>query len=416
MNIGDLVDAGYAEIKTGPFGTQLRASDYVDAGRAVLNVRNVGFGDVRPKDLEFVDEATASRLSSHLLKPNDIVFGRKGAVERHAFINEKYDGAMQGSDCIRLRISDDSPVPARFLTFVLRTKQHQAWMQAFCSHGATMASLNQGIVRQIPLPEIDQAGQDLAVAVLQNIDDLIENNRRRIEVLEEMSRAVYREWFVKFRYPGHGDVPMVESALGPIPEGWGVTSLSAIADITTGQSPKSEFYNDAGIGKPFHQGVADFGSHFPSTRKWCSVEGRSAFDGDILVSVRAPVGRINIANTDITIGRGLAGLRAKDGRQGLLLGHLREAFAEEDSMGNDGAIFKSLSKTELSSVAVLVPPSDFADAANEILTDNLTMIRGLAQTTRQLSDIRDLLLPKLVTGQIDLSALDLDVLLVEEVA
>ena len=85
-------------------------------------------------------------------------------------------------------------------------------------------------------------------------------------------------------------------------------------------------------------------------------------------------------------------------------------------MGNDGAIFKSLSKTELSSVAVLVPPSDFADAANEILTDNLTMIRGLAQTTRQLSDIRDLLLPKLVTGQIDLSALDLDVLLVEQVA
>lgn len=416
MNVGDLVDAGYAEIKTGPFGTQLRASDYVEAGRPVLNVRNVGFGDVRPKDLEFVDEATASRLSSHLLRPQDIIFGRKGAVERHAFITERYDGAMQGSDCIRLRVSDDSPVPAQFLTFALRTKQHQAWIQAFCSHGATMASLNQDIVRQIPLPQIDQARQDLAVAVLQNIDDLIENSRRRIEVLEEMARAVYREWFVRFRYPGHEAVPMVDSILGPIPDRWQISNLSSIADITTGQSPKSEFYNEEGVGKPFHQGVADFGPHFPRTRKWCSAQGREASDGDVLISVRAPVGRINIADTDITIGRGLAAVRAKDGRQGLLLGQLREVFSEEDSMGNDGAIFKSLSRAELSSITALVPPDDVADAANRILSDNLAMIRVLSQATRDLSDLRDVLLPKLVTGQIDVSSLDLGRLTAERVA
>lgn len=370
---------------------------------------DITFGNRRPRPERWLSQSGRDCLRTRVVPPGSAAFvcigatiGKVCLVETEAITNQQINTVIPGPH-----------TDSRFLYSLLR---HLAPTVTQGASGAATPIINKSAFSAIPVRIPDLETQVRIGEVLGALDDLIENKRRRVEVLEEMARAIYREWFVKFRYPGHGDVPLVDSALGPIPEGWGVASLSAIADITTGQSPKSEFYNDAGIGKPFHQGVADFGSHFPSTRKWCSVEGRSAFDGDILVSVRAPVGRINIANTDITIGRGLAGLRAKDGRQGLLLGHLREAFAEEDSMGNDGAIFKSLSKTELSSVAVLVPPSDFADAANEILTDNLTMIRGLAQTTRQLSDIRDLLLPKLVTGQIDLSALDLDVLLVEQVA
>ena len=241
MIIGDLVDQGFAEIKTGPFGTQLRASDYVPSGRPVLNVRNVGFGDVRSDKLEYVDEVTAGRLSTHLLKKGDIVFGRKGAVERHAFIGTAFDGAMQGSDCIRLRVTSDSPVPAAFITFALRTTQHQAWMQAFCSHGSTMASLNQDIVRQIRLPDVDSAQQMAAIGILQSIDDVIANNRRRVGVLEEIARAVYREWFVRFRFPGHENVELVDSELGPTPDGWSRTALQRIAKVNaTNRTPSAE--------------------------------------------------------------------------------------------------------------------------------------------------------------------------------
>jgi len=252
------------------------------------------------------------------------------------------------------------------------------------------------------------AEQQAVANILDTFDELIENNRRRVQVLEKMGRTIYREWFVKFRYPGHKSIPLVNSPLGPIPEGWGVSSLSNIASITMGQSPRSEFYNDEGIGKPFHQGVSDFGLHFPKTRKWCSADGRSAGEGDILISVRAPVGRVNLADTDITIGRGLSAVRAKDGRQGLLLGHIREAFAKEDSMGNDGAIFKSLGKAELSAVPIVVAPAEVADHADRILSDNLALIRTLFGAAEELVAMRDLLLPKLVTGQIDVSSLDLD--------
>ena len=151
--------------------------------------------------------------------------------------------------------------------------------------------------------------RELVVDKLRPIDDLIENNRRRIEVLEEMAQAIYREWFVHFRYPGHEDATFIDSPLGLIPEGWKAVQLVDVAELTMGQSPKSEFYNDDGHGSPFHQGVKDFGRHFPTHRTFCTVEGRRAAAGDILVSVRAPVGRLNIAPTDMTIGRGLGAAR-----------------------------------------------------------------------------------------------------------
>ena len=407
MIVGDLVDAGLAEIRTGPFGTQLKASDYVETGRAVLNVRNVGFGDVRPDKLEYVDEPTAQRLSAHLLEEGDIVFGRKGAVERHAFITRPFVGAMQGSDCIRLRLRADAPIRPRFASFALRTTEHQAWMQAFCSHGATMASLNQEILRQICLPDLPLQAQDAVIAVLGSMEDTIENNRRRIELLEDMSRAIYREWFVRFCFPGHEEPGFPDSTVGSVPTGWSAVPLVDVAEITMGQSPRSEFYNLAGIGKPFHQGVADFGLHFPNHRKYCSIDARLANDGDVLVSVRAPVGRINLADRELVIGRGLAAVRSRTGHPSLLLQALKEVFAEEDSMGG-GTIFNAIGKRELEQVPVLVAPSPVADAAERVLAPMLAMIRQLTFATRELAALRDLLLPRLISGTTDVSSLDLD--------
>lgn len=420
MNVGDLVDAGHAEIKTGPFGTQLRASDYVREGRPVLNVRNVGFGHVRPKDLEFVDEATASRLSSHLLKPNDIVFGRKGAVERHAFINEKYDGAMQGSDCIRLRISNDSPMPARFLTFALRTKQHQAWMQAFCSHGATMASLNQDIVRQIPLPEVDQAGQDLAVAVLQNIDDLIENIQRRLEVLEEMARAIYREWFVNFRYPGHGDVSLVDSSLGPIPEGWVLAPASAAITInprikldkavqhpfiTMGDLDERNMgcrpsqFRSGGSGSKFAQGDTLFARITP-----CLENGKTGLVQSLAEGV------IGLGSTEFVV------LRGRDVGSAFTYCLAREdGFRKHAIASMSGASGRQRVRNEcFDSYLFAVPPRQIADAFESTTEPLFSQAAVLLDEAVRLEALRDLLLPKLVTGQIDVSTLDLNGFLVEQ--
>lgn len=149
--VSELVTSGEAQLKTGPFGTQLKASDYTEEGTPVINVRNIGFGGIKPDQLEFISHSTRDRLSSHVLRSGDIVFGRKGAVERHVFIRNEQDGWFQGSDCLRLRFTSARIEPL-FASYYFLTKEHQRWMMNQCSHGATMASLNQAILERIELP------------------------------------------------------------------------------------------------------------------------------------------------------------------------------------------------------------------------------------------------------------------------
>src|SRR5436305_452634 len=230
--VQDFIARGEAELKTGPFGTQLHASDYVETGTPVINVRNIGFGDIREDDLEFISEKTVQRLRSHLLEAEDIVFGRKGAVERHAFIKQKHVRWFQGSDCLRLRLK--SPyVVSKFLSYYFQTAGHKQWMINQCSHGSTMASLNQAIISRISLFLPPLSIQERIVTILSAYDDLIENNTRRIAILEEMSQAIYQEWFVRFRYPGHEQDELVESELGMVPEGWEVVKLGKVALINS---------------------------------------------------------------------------------------------------------------------------------------------------------------------------------------
>lgn len=190
VSIRDLVQHQEVEIKTGPFGTQLKASEYVNDGTPVLNVRNLGFSTVNTEKLEMVGDETLEKLSAHKLHTSDIVFGRKGAVERHAFISENEDGWMQGSDCIRLRVKTER-INARYLSYYFLTPQHRAFMISMCSHGTTMASLNQKIIEMISIPLPERKVQDQVVAVLSAFDKKVKNNREINDNLQQQAFSVF---------------------------------------------------------------------------------------------------------------------------------------------------------------------------------------------------------------------------------
>lgn len=197
--------------------------------------------------------------------------------------------------------------------------------------------------------------------MLSAYDDLIENNRRRIALLERMAEQLYREWFVRFRFPGYQQAKFAQGR----PVDWKPSTLGEIATFVMGQSPSSEFYNEIGDGLPFHQGVGTYGSRFPNNIVFCSVDGRRARTGDILFSVRAPVGRLNIADCDMIIERGLAAIRHKQGFNPYLFNFLRVAFANEDVIGN-GSIFNSVGKDELFKFAVFLPPQPLVRRFDEM--------------------------------------------------
>ena len=236
--IRDLVQQQELEIKTGPFGTQLKASEYVSEGTPVLNVRNLGFSTINTEKLEKVGAETLERLSAHKLHTGDIVFGRKGAVERHAYITENEDGWMQGSDCIRLRVKTERINP-RFLSYYFLTAQHRAFMIGMCSHGTTMASLNQKILELISVPLPKRKTQDQIVAILNSLDTKVQINRTINDNLLEQMQVLYKSWFVDFTPFG-----------GSKPRTWVETDIYELANIIYGAPFKSKQFNTDGIGKP----------------------------------------------------------------------------------------------------------------------------------------------------------------------
>jgi type I restriction enzyme S subunit len=316
------------------------------------------------------------------------------------YFNGKFD-AYQRTYVVKPR--DTEVLTTKFLYYALRPKLSE--LRSFSTGAATkfltLTILNETEIQVPPLPV-----QRRIAGILSAYDELMENSQRRIRLLEAMARALYREWFVHFRFPGHEKHPRVASPLGDIPQGWEVKPLKDACHLTMGQSPKSEFYNETGEGQPFHQGVTDFGERFPTDRLFCTVEGRIAEAGEILFSVRAPVGRMNIAHKKIIIGRGLSAIRHKEGHQAFLWEQLRNRFTRDDMMGN-GAIFAAVTKDDMQGIELVCPPSSLVAAVTTHLDPIHSEVAALTKQIQNLRRTRDLLLPKLISGEIDVSELDI---------
>ena len=245
---------------------------------------------------------------------------------------------------------------------------------------------------EVPVPSLDT--QKRIASVLSAYDDLTENNRRRIRLLEQAARLLYKEWFIHLRFPGHEHVKIKDG----VPEGWERKPLGEIADIKMGQSPKSIYYNEDGYGLPFHQGVTNFGIRFPSHQTYCTEQNRLAEPGDILFSVRAPVGRINITTDKIVIGRGLAAIRSNRDQQNFLFHALKNHFFKEDMIGG-GAIFAAITKKDLHGVELLQALDRVVEMFMEHVVPIDLQIEKLHQSNEQLTKARDLILPKLMNGE-----------------
>lgn len=268
--------------------------------------------------------------------------------------------------------------------------------------GATIKHLPREQLARVAIRFPEWSEQKAIAVVLSAYDDLIATNQRRIALLEDAARRLYREWFVHLRFPGHESVPVKDG----VPQGWAKLPLSDVAEITMGQSPESKHYNTDGDGLPFHQGVSDFSHRFVNHETYTKQATRIAEAGDILCSVRAPVGRLNLTRDKIAIGRGLSAMRSRARHQSLLFYQLDALFVEEDMIGG-GAIFASVGKKELFGQLILQPSTSVAGTFNRFAADFDAQIENLDSQNRELTKARNLLLPKLMSGQLDVSGIRL---------
>ncbi len=381
----------------GPFGSKLTTRDYVGSGIPVIRGSSMNNGRyLDMSDFVYVTESKVREdLSSNLAKPGDLVFTQRGTLGQVAIIPSDgiADRYVVSQSQMKLTV-DDAKADRLFLYYYFTSRDATERIMSFVSSSG-VPHINLSVLRnfEVPVPPLET--QRGIANLLSAYDDLIENNRQRIQLLEQAARGLYKEWFVYLRFPGHEHVKIRNG----VPQGWEKKTLGEIADITMGQSPKSIYYNKDGNGLPFHQGVTNFGTRFVSHDTFCTVQNRVAEPSDILFSVRAPVGRINITMDKIVIGRGLAAIRSCRGQQNLLFYGLKNHFFKEDMIGG-GAIFAAITKKDLHRVTLLQPSDRIAEMFMEHVRPIDNQIACLQQSSSYLNRARDLLLPRLMNGEI----------------
>ena len=361
-------------------------------GYPLIRTPNIGKGRFNLEGVHRVSEDVYRKRNLRATpQDNDLIFAREAPAGNVAIIKngEKY---CLGQRTVLIRPNCEYVYPD-FLTYYLLAPQQQYGLLGM-ANGATVAHVNLPVIREleITLPPIEI--QRRIANILSAYDDLIENNQKQIKLLEEAAQRLYKEWFVDLRFPGHENIKIVDG----VPEGWKKTALSDIADVVMGQSPKSEFYNQIGEGLPFHQGVGSYGTRFVKDETYSTSFTRIAKAGSILFSVRAPVGRLNITKNKIVIGRGIAALNHKNGLQSFMFYMLKERFFKDNLVGN-GSIFASISKDELLNQEFIIPCEDVVVKYDKVVRNIDDKIASLDRQIELLTEARDRLLPKLMSGE-----------------
>ena len=282
-----------------------------------------------------------------------------------------------------------------------------------------MPKLTQGNMNRIPVIAPPLPEQKAIAAVLGALDDKIELNRRMNATLEAMARALFQSWFVDFdpvrakldgRQPTGLDPATAalfpnefeDSELGPIPKGWRLGKVTDSFNLTMGQSPPGDTYNEEGNGLPFYQGRADFGFRFPTRRVFCTAPTRLAKACDTLVSVRAPVGDINMADEECCIGRGVAAVRHKSGASSFTYYAIRNLESDFARFEAEGTVFGSINKQDFSELPFVTARNEIIAEFEQLASPVDNEIRVLEHQSRTLAAIRDTLLPKLLSGQLSI--------------
>jgi type I restriction enzyme S subunit len=368
-------------------------------------------GRIEEKGVARVSAEHVERLSRHKLRAGDIVYGRRGDIGRQALIRPEQDGWICGTGCLRLSLGDLVLNPL-FLHYYLQQNEVVSWItnQAV---GATMPNLNTGILRSVPVRFPPLPLQRRIAGILSAYDELIENSQRRIKILEGMARALYREWFVHFRFPGHESVPRVPSPLGEIPEGWEVkrvpNCVSINPRITVPRDGEKPFVpmgclsNDSMLISDIESRTGNSGAKFQNGDTLfaritpCLENGKTGF-----VQFLPDAEAVAFGSTEFIVLRSLT-----------LTPEFVYCLARSEEFR--GVAIKSMSGATgrqrvqekcFDDLQIAHPPLTLLEEFSAIVAPSFRLIYRLHHQIHNLRRTRDLLLPRLLSGQIDVEEMN----------
>lgn len=369
----------------GPFGSSLKRKELLTEGvpvyeqqHAIYNSRCFRF---------FIDSKKFEEMKRFQVITNDLIISCSGTVGRVSIIKDKDPKGIISQALLLLR-SDTSKINPLFLKLFFESREGYNAIVSRSSGSVQVNIARRNVIENIPVKLPDKQTQEKVVSIIQALDDKIELNTSINENLEQQAKTIFSKM-------------IVEDA----DESWTPGVLSDIAIVTMGQSPKGNTYNEEGVGTVFFQGRAEFGFRFPSRRLSTTDPKRMAQANDSLMSVRAPVGDMNVAYEDCCIGRGLASIRSKDNHQSFVLYTMFNLRKELNVYNGEGTVFGSINRDALNSISISVPPIRVRDKFEAVVSPIDTAIRNNYDEICRLKAIRDCLLPKLMSGELDVSNL-----------
>ena len=330
-----------------------------------------------------ITEIGLKSCSTQLLPENTVLFSSRAPIG--------YVAIAANEVCTNQGFKSVIPNEATDPLFLFYLLKHNKDKIETMGSGTTFKEVSGNTMKNIivRVPS-DKEVQNNIASILGTLDDKIEENERINNNLEQQAQAIYQQMFV--------DNP---SSV------WKEGTLSDIADINMGQSPSGSSYNEESIGTIFFQGRAEFGFRFPTVRLFTTEPKRMACANDTLVSVRAPVGDLNVAHTDCCIGRGLAAIHSKTNHQSFVLYTMFSLKKQLDVFNGEGTVFGSINRNSLNEMPILIPSDEKIDEFEGIVAPMDTAIRNNYDEICRLEQIRDSLLPKLMSGELDVSDIDL---------
>lgn len=388
--VGDVID----EIAMGPFGSNIKVECFVPSGVPVLNGRNLTGFTLTEEAFNYVTPEKAASLKRAVASRGDVVITHRGTLGQIVYIpaDSKHDKYVISQSQFRVRCKESVMLP-EFMVYFFHSREGQHELLSNSSQVGVPALARPSSTFQelkIPVPTIQE--QREIVDTLSAIEDKITNNTKINHHLEQMAQAIFKSWFVDF-----------EPWDGVKPEDWRKGILSEIATIIMGQSPDGSSYNEDGIGTVFYQGRAEFGSRFPTRRLFTTQPKRMAAKGDVLMSVRAPVGDLNVAYESCCLGRGLAGIQSNSGCQSFVLYTMFALKQQLDMFNGEGTVFGSINKNNMANLPVLIPSGEVLRQFEELVSPIDDVIEANYTESCNLQAIRDSLLPRLISGEISVT-------------
>ena len=390
-----------ATIQTGPFGSQLHQSDYSEIGTPVVMPKDIINGKIDLSSIARVENHHVERLSRHKISEGDILYSRRGDVGKCAYTDKSQNGWLCGTGCLRITIDTRKVLP-KFVFFQLQKKDTIGWIEKHAI-GATMLNLNTSILSDVPIELPSFAIQHRIATILSRYDSLIENYQKQIKLLEESAQRLYKEWFIDLRFPGHENTKIVDG----VPEGWEKKKIKDLVDLKSGYAFKSSAFVGEGkykivTIKNVKDGVFDGDNvSYLNTLPEKMPSHCLLKTGDILLSLTGNVGRVcMVIGDNYLLNQRVAKLESKFPAFTYCLFRHYDTFVAINNLAN-GAAQQNVSPIRIGEMDMLVANDKIMHHFEKAAENIRTNILNLFSQIRHLTEARDRLLPKLMSGEIE---------------